>query len=62
MCQKICSNLKMDDLVQELSLRSFKQMQKYSNKSQGLVRAAGLWKVSGVLKNDSSVNRNQNVT
>lgn len=62
MCQKICSNSKMDDLVQELSLRSYKQMQKYSSKSLGLVRAAGLWKVSRALKNDSSVNSNQNVT
>lgn len=52
----------MDDLVQELSLRSYKQMQKYISKSQGLVWAAGLWKVSGALKNDSFLNRNQNVT
>lgn len=44
-----------DMLIFEVSLRSFEQMQKYQTNSQGLVQAPGLGKVSGALKNYSSV-------
>lgn len=36
-------------------------MQKYRTNSQGLVQAPGLGMVSGALKNDSSLDRNQYV-
>lgn len=45
-CQKICSNSKMDDLAQELSLRSYKQMQKYSRKIPRF--GASGWSVEGL--------------